>query len=733
MNDVVLPLPEMLAGAGLAGLGVWAMSRPEAPLVWRELRLPGDLETEQVEALLARVAAGSGPVVFVVDAQAQSVRFFVGAAKGQLGGLKAALAGIAPEVVLDETTDTLSDDKSTLGARAWWPGRWSLLRTGSPALAVAGLLGSLSAVSGNERVQLVVRLNPAGRIAAPEGGAVGELRKKLGGPLLKTEIVLAIKAMPEARAALLRQGVIESLRSLNGPVSRLRVRRLGGERADKARAQASRAAVWSRWSFSSSRTVLSPSELVGILGLPIGAPPIQGISYGTTPLLMPASNLPTEGDVRTFALSTYPGAEDRALATQRGAATLHTGIIGGTGRGKSTLLARLALQDIEAGNGVVVVDLKNDLVPEIAARIPAHRWNDVIWLDPAVGGPQPGLTLFPAGGDSDLAVETLIATFEQSWGEAFGIRTAYYLRLGLKTLSHLPGATLLDLPRLFDPGYRNRVLGSISDPRLLSEWQRFAGYSAAEQAGHIAPLLTRLDQLLSRKHVRHVLGQSQSRLHFGEVLARGRIVLASLPLGLLGPVPTRLLTSCLLAQFLASVEARAALPPEKRTVFNAYLDEIAAVGATPLGLEGALERARAHGVGLTLAPQHLGQLSPSLKASLLANVGSLITFGLAADEAKAVARELPGVSPEQLQHLARFEVAMKLALGPGDVTRPMTGRTLPLDPPTVDPETLRRVSAERFGVTLEDVDASLHQRYGDTAGQPGDEGDAPIGARRRAS
>ena len=159
---------------------------------------------------------------------------------------------------------------------------------------------------------------------------------------------------------------------------------------------------------------------------------------------------------------------------------------------------------------------------------------------------------------------------------------------------------------------------------------------------------------------------SAIRLDFAEVLARRQIVLVSLPPGLLGTPATRLLAALTLWQFFQAVEARAALPPERRSPFMAYIDEVAVLASLPLPLEGLLERARGHGVGVTLSPQAVSQLSQSLRASLLANVGSLIAFRQSGEEeANVLAKALPGITPPQLQHLGAFEVAMRLSLGPG--------------------------------------------------------------------
>ena len=56
----------------------------------------------------------------------------------------------------------------------------------------------------------------------------------------------------------------------------------------------------------------------------------------------------------------------------------HLYVSGQTGTGKSTLLLNLALQDIEAGAGVAVLDPHGDLVEALLGRIPGERADDVV-------------------------------------------------------------------------------------------------------------------------------------------------------------------------------------------------------------------------------------------------------------------------------------------------------------------------------------------------------------------
>src|ERR1700719_2245821 len=61
----------------------------------------------------------------------------------------------------------------------------------------------------------------------------------------------------------------------------------------------------------------------------------------------------------------------------------HIYIIGKTGTGKSTLIETMALQDLEHGNGLALIDPHGDLAEQVAARIPPARQSDTIYFNPS--------------------------------------------------------------------------------------------------------------------------------------------------------------------------------------------------------------------------------------------------------------------------------------------------------------------------------------------------------------
>ena len=85
-----------------------------------------------------------------------------------------------------------------------------------------------------------------------------------------------------------------------------------------------------------------------------------------------------------------------------------------------------------------------------------------------------------------------------------------------------------------------------------------------------------------------------------------------------------------------------------------------------------LARARGLGLGVTLAHQHLGQLSGAVKAGVLANARSRIVFQTAHDDARTLAATLGGgLTAADLEALPAYEVYAQLVSGGRAQARPV--------------------------------------------------------------
>src|ERR1700730_15745447 len=159
----------------------------------------------------------------------------------------------------------------------------------------------------------------------------------------------------------------------------------------------------------------------------------------------------------------------------------HIYIIGKTGAGKSTLIERMAAQDLEYGNGFALIDPHGDLVERVANRIPPHRLLDVTYLDAADPTQPYGYNpLRHVRHDRiALAASGLMEVFAKMWPEAWGVRMEHILRNVLMALLEQPQATMQDILRIIsDKKFRSEVIKSLRNEAvrnfLEKEFERFS-------------------------------------------------------------------------------------------------------------------------------------------------------------------------------------------------------------------------------------------------------------------
>lgn len=726
--DVVV----LAAIVGTVAAGAGLLLRPAAPAAERVVvAFPPDLSGDQVEVLLGTVAGlpARARVAMEVEGADGRLAFAVEAAGADLRALQAALHGAAPGLRFEPRA---AEATATRSLRAWvgWRGSHVLLRRDQPELSVAALLGVLRHVGRNERVQLRVRLRPVVRPKAPplrgdrkERGLVErvavpveplpadqvrQIRNQYGGPLLNVRLEIVIWAASLGRARQLLARVVAVLRARSGVRGRFFARS-------------------HRFALSGPGVLLAPTELVPLIGWPLEGPDVPGLEFVRSPRRLPDAAIPRRGG-RCFGVSTWPGLEQRELHQPVVGTLSHSLVLGPTGSGKSSLLARLLLDDVEAGRGVVLLDMKGDTALDVLERIPERRHGDVVVLDPADSRSVPGLKAM--GSQSpDLTADLWVGLFRNLFAESWGVRSERYIRLGVQTLALDPTATITELARTFhDRAFRTRLLATAPDPLLSSAWASFDSLSAAQQAEHIGPGLSKVQDVINRRVVRAVLGQAKPKITLADAMQTRKIVVMRLSPGLLGPPTAQLLGGLVVYELYQAVMARQAVAHTARRPFGVYIDEPAVMQLAGVPLDALYELARGLGVGITTATQSVHQLPPSVQRAVLTNAATIATFRTGRRDAVLVAGELVGVDADQLQHLGQYEIAVRLGLRHGQTASVATARTLPLPDACADLDRLRDASAERYGVPIEATDAAM-QTHSDQPTATTD--DVPIGRRRR--
>lgn len=687
-------------------------------LLWTELHLPAPLEAEAARQAVQALATIPGSPQLVLEARGKrgAVRWYLGCRPAERAMV---LQALQPSVSGLRTSPGHSGSTApTAGAavRLRGQGRSSLAVDQITATSRA-TLAALAMARGAEQVRLTALLGSRHRpqSAGDRGPVQARTTLHYGQYRFSCALRISAAAGSPGRARELIEAVMAGLRHLEAPGLVFILRPLPG-RATR------RLTVPCFWP-----TRLSVSELSAVLGWPIGKAGSQlpGVRPLHPLLVAPSPAVGKRG--RVFGMSLAAPQRPVAIGIEDSLRHLH--VLGPSGVGKSVLLAQLALQDIAAGRGVVVIDPKGDLVTDILARIPAVRRDAVVLIDPADPAPA-GVAAF--AGDPEHAADLLLTVFRSLYKDALGPRSSDVLHAGLLTLARSGRANLAALPLLLgNPVFRRTLVSQVgpADPLGLGAfWAWFESLSDPERNQVVAPLRNKLDPLLSfRPGLRAVFGQSSPKVNLAEVLARRQVLLVSLASGVLGPEAATLLGSVLLALIWQTALARVRLPATQRHPVMVYADEMQTiVRLTDLG--SALAVARGLGVGFTLAHQSLSQLPPDTREAVMANARSRICFQLAPGDARSIATTARGqLAPEDFGELPAFQAYGWLLSG-GSRTPWFSLATQPLGEPTGDPESIRQAVRQRYGRPVAEVERELLELAGHSAS-----GDESFGRVRRRS
>ena len=389
----------------------------------------------------------------------------------------------------------------------------------------------------------------------------------------------------------------------------------------------------------------------------------------------------------------------------------HTHLIGASGTGKSTLLLNLILQDIALGHGVGVLDPHGDLIDTVLGHVPRKRWKDVILFDPSDDEHPIGFNILSAHSNTEslLLASDLVGVFRRlstSWGDQMSSVLGNAI---LAFLESSRGGTLADLRRfLVDEAYRREFLATVTDSQVVGYWEE--EFKLANKAS-IGSILVRLDTLLRPKAVRHVVGQKENRLDFGQMMDEGKIFLARLPQGLIGEENSYLLGSLLVSKFQQLAIARQRQEAKERRPFFLHLDEFHHF-ITPT-LATILTGARKYGLGLTLAHQSLSQLSGNADvAAAVRSVFATVCFRVNDDDARKIADGFGHFEATDIQNLPNYEALCRVEKKENDFNLRI------VRPPELDGEAphrcdlLRSLSRQQYARPRQEVEEELaRSRY----------------------
>ena len=328
-----------------------------------------------------------------------------------------------------------------------------------------------------------------------------------------------------------------------------------------------------------------------------------------------------------------------------------------TRMGKSTLMHHLVAHKMrEKAEGrdpdaIIVIDPHTDLVAGLMEHVPEPLMDRVRLIDLSDETRSPGINLLDTRifADRDRTADSVVRVAKGLW-EQWGPRMQSILEQTVKTLHEANEQveaerqyTILDGLRLLsnDP-FRNSVLKKVSDPYLLEWWARdFGSWHRQYRAEALAPVQTRLSYYASSKRARAILGQRRSTIDLRRTIHDGGVLLVSTSQGTVGRDVAALVGASLLNLVDAVIREQGSLPLSRRRGALVVVDEMQSMPG--VDYESMLSELGKFGASFVLATQSLAKLddlSPTMRDTLLANVGCLAVFQVAGNDARTLVWEL---------------------------------------------------------------------------------------------
>ncbi len=540
---------------------------------------------------------------------------------------------------------------------------------------------------------------------------VKALSSKASKPLFNTNIRLITSSGSQARAEDIMLSVAGSFAQYTAPLR-------NGFKIVKPRRSAKLFAKYIFREFDPRYSLLlNTEEIASIWHLPTSTTDVPRIDWIKNREAQPPMNLPEEGVI--IGRATFRG-EEKAVRMADTDRRRHFYIIGQTGTGKSYSMLSMAVQDMEDGKGLCLIDPHGDLVEDILKRVPAGRIDDVIVFNPGDLSRPLGLNMleydYNRPEEKTFIVNEIQSIFNRLFDkETMGPMFEQYMRNALLLLmedSKYEPATLMEVPRIFtDPEFRNKKLARITNPSVIDFWTKEAAKTTGEQGlANMTPYITsKFGNFIANDYMRPIIGQPKSAFNFREVMDTNKILLVNLSKGRIGDINAGLLGMIITGRILLAALSRTDIDESARRDFYLYIDEFQ--NFTTDSISVILSEARKYRLNLIIAHQFIAQLTDNIRESVFGNVGSMMAFRVGTTDSEQLVKQFgPTFTERDLVTVENRHAFIKLLIN-GEPAKPFNLTTIPMVPGSSEVcEKLKELSRLTYGEDLADVERDILAR-----------------------
>ncbi len=350
----------------------------------------------------------------------------------------------------------------------------------------------------------------------------------------------------------------------------------------------------------------------------------------------------------------------------------HHWIVAGSGHGKTQTLQYLIAHDLKrvatGQASVVVIDSQGDLIRNISRlEFFADHPDKLCLIDPTDIEYPVALNLFDVGMDriqgySPLERERVINGILELYDFVMGSllsaeltqKQGVIFRYITRLMLHIPNATIQTFRELMEPtGYEKyrQYIGELQGTARAFFETEFQSKQFEDTKRQV---VRRLWGILENSTFERMFSHPRSKLNLFAEMNAGKVILINTAKELLKQQGTEIFGRFFIAMLAQATQERATL--KNRLPTFVYIDECQDYLDQNVAL--ILEQARKFQVGMVLAHQYIGQLSPKLQESFAANTSIKFAGGVSDRDARALAGMLrctPSFIEEQKKgHFAAF-------------------------------------------------------------------------------
>lgn len=329
-------------------------------------------------------------------------------------------------------------------------------------------------------------------------------------------------------------------------------------------------------------------------------------------------------------------------------------LIGKAGSGKTHFMQQMALQDIQNGQGVCIIDPHGGLIETVLACLPQNRIQDVVILDPLDQVYSFCINLCEVDAHNSVAMQQAVDYIGQIWGKLFSkegdlsldapnmARTLRHAMYALIDAYATYQTTLAEIPLLIDSSEaRKKIIATVQEKNSLTKrfWTEYDAMKKAEQFSMAGSTLSRLEPFIQNDYIRHVIGGGKSTINFRTLMDGQKIVLVPLPRE--HERLSKLIGSIIISQIIQAAFSRVSQPEALRKPFYLYIDELSLFSSPALAslISTIFAEARKFKLILTAANQWLGQFKDEETRQAVFNAGSLVAFRVSGEDSEVLAKE----------------------------------------------------------------------------------------------